>query len=360
MLTINKNLININNNNVKNFRISFTSKPQYFSTNALNKDSVSLSSNRQYITIQEIKDLIPSGKLEDNYIIQDMKKLLEKLDTDRKTIDLSPELTDEDYAIIQKLMNKENGKYIKDWIGYSDTDDIPNIQKLALFARTMRLTNQTADFLDFDSAKWQVATEGIIKKPENMIMPVFEYKVNSDKINRALSGIEADEETLRKIEILSEYLDMFEVKDDFEAYRGDKSFGILASIKIDNDMNLAELIEIFSEKFQKDYQNDMYDENEAINFAKEYIINKKIFQPRFMSIGMTQRAIEQYAKKIKWIITVPQGTKGTSIESYNFEREAEAEFLGQRNGTLRINKATYDPKNDIWIFRATLEQSSID
>lgn len=38
-----------------------------------------------------------------------MKKLLEKLDTDRKTIDLSPELTDEDYAIIQKLMNKENG-----------------------------------------------------------------------------------------------------------------------------------------------------------------------------------------------------------------------------------------------------------
>lgn len=221
MLTINKNLININNSIIKYSGISFTSKLQYFLANALNED----------------------------------------------------------------------------WIGYSNTDDIPNIQKLALFARTMRLTNQTADFLDFDSAKWQVAVEGIIKKPENMIMPVFEYKVNSNKINRALSGIEVDEETLEKIEILSEYLDMFEVKNDFEAYRGDKLFGILASIKTDNSMNLAELIEIFSEKFQKDYQNGMYNENEVNDFAHKYIINKRIFQPRFMSIGMTQRAIEQYAKK---------------------------------------------------------------
>ena len=79
-----------------------------------------------------------------------------------------------------------------------------------------------------------------------------------------------------------------------------------------------------------------------------------------MSIGMTESAIQDYAKKIKWRIEIPKGTKGASIESFNVERLNEAEFLGQRNGVLKIRNAHYNPKEDMWYFDATLAQNPID
>ena len=79
-----------------------------------------------------------------------------------------------------------------------------------------------------------------------------------------------------------------------------------------------------------------------------------------MSIGMTESSVKDYAKRIKWTIRIPAGTKGVSIESYNVERLNEAEFLGQRNGVLIIEKAKYCPKKDLWYFDASLEQNPID
>lgn len=79
-----------------------------------------------------------------------------------------------------------------------------------------------------------------------------------------------------------------------------------------------------------------------------------------MSIGMTESAIKNYAGKIKWDIKIPAGTKGASIESYNIERLNEAEFLGQRNGVLKIKKARYCPEEDLWYFKAELEQKPVD
>lgn len=79
-----------------------------------------------------------------------------------------------------------------------------------------------------------------------------------------------------------------------------------------------------------------------------------------MSIGMTQSSIKDYAKKIKWNIRIPKGTKGASIESFNIERLNEAEFLGQRNGTLKIREARYNPRKNLWFFDATLEQNPVD
>lgn len=64
------------------------------------------------------------------------------------------------------MMNLHNGKYIDVWKGFSDTDLVPNIEKLALFNRTMRLTKQAKDFLKFDENRWDVAVEGIMRKPK--------------------------------------------------------------------------------------------------------------------------------------------------------------------------------------------------
>ena len=44
------------------------------------------------------------------------------------------------------MMNLHNGKYIDVWKGFSDTDLIPNIEKLALFNRSMKLSKQAGDF----------------------------------------------------------------------------------------------------------------------------------------------------------------------------------------------------------------------
>ncbi len=324
-------------------------------------DEICLSTKKQTITPEEVKALFPTGKLENNYIIDDIKELLAKLKTDRKVIDLTPELSDKDYDIIHALMNKDNGRFIEKWKGFSDTDLIPNIQKLALFTRTMRLTKQTKDFLEFDSNKWEMVVEGITRKPRDVIMPMLEYKANLNPINIPLSENKITKELKNKIDKISKYLDMFTVKKDFTAFRGDKTFNILSGVNVEGaNANLAEIIEKVSQNFQKKFKDKKYDPKEAELFVQKYLKNKDINQKRFMSIGMTESSVKDYAKKIKWTIRIPAGTKGASIESYNVERLNEAEFLGQRNGTLKIRDAYYCPKKDLWHFDASLEQNPID
>ena len=119
-------------------------------------------------------------------------------------------------------------------------------------------------------------------------------------------------------------------------------------------------IEDVSEIFKTKYKNKCFDPKEVEMFVQKNLIGKDINQKRFMSIGMTEEAVKQYAQKIKWRIRIPEGTKGVSIESFNVERIQEAEFLGQRNGILKINGANYDPKKDLWYFDATLSQNPVD
>jgi len=140
------------------------------------------------ITIDEVKKLFPTGKLdENNYVIREMKNVLSRIEPKpKKVIDLSPELTEQDYKLITDMMNLHNGKYIDVWKGYSDTDLIPNIEKLALFNRSMRLSKQADDFLQFNPNQWDVVVDGIVRKPKESIVPLLEYKVNSEEINKAL------------------------------------------------------------------------------------------------------------------------------------------------------------------------------
>lgn len=94
-------------------------------------DEVCLSSQKKVISLDEVKALFPTGKLdENNYLFREMNTLWHNVQTPRQKIRLEPELSERDFKIIQDFMNKENGKYIEGWKGFSDTDTVPNIQNL--------------------------------------------------------------------------------------------------------------------------------------------------------------------------------------------------------------------------------------
>lgn len=324
-------------------------------------DELYLSSKKQSLTLDEVKSLFPTGRLEDNYILRDIKDLLSRIKTDRQIIDLTPELSEKDYKIMQKFINRDNGKFIEHWKGFSDTDCVPNSQKLALFTRTMRLTKQAQDFLEFDPNQWEMAYEGIIKKPREMIIPLLEYKANSNPINIPLGEKKITAALKKTVDCITKYINMFTVKKDFTAYRGDGSFNILSDVKYEGkNISLAELMETFTNAVRQDYLNGTFNKDDVDKFVKKYLLEQKVPQLRFMSIGMTERAIEKYAKRIKWKIRIPKGTKGASIESFNIERAHEAEFMGQRNGLFQIKDAYYNPKEDMWYFNALLSQNLID
>ena len=325
-------------------------------------DELCLSSNKTCVSINDVKSLFSDGRIKYNPIVHDVKDLLARIDTTRQKIKLDETLCKKDYKLIQRFMNKDNGKYIHQWTGYSDTDIVPNRQKLALFVRTMRLTRQSNDFLAFDPSRWEMVYEGIVTKPREMIMPMLEYKANSGPMNMALSGFEEMTLPLKNsIDRVTAYLNMFTVKKDFIGYRGDKSFNILSGVKVDGTtLSLAEVFEDVSKQFKNKFDNNLFDASDVQLFVERFLLGKDVIQPRFMSIGMTESAIQDYAKKIKWKITIPKGTKGASIESFNVERLNEAEFLGQRNGVLTIKKAHYNPKDDMWYFDAFLGQNPVD
>ncbi len=358
------NFITRNNNNVANGIIQTpkapSTKPKFLGISRPKVDEFCPSFQKKTISLEEVKKLFPKGKLDTrNHIYREMERLSSKIKTSRKVIDLDPKLTEEDYKIIQDFMNKENGKYIEGWKG--KTDGVSNMQKLALFARTMKLTDQEKDFLEFNPAQWDTVYEGVVKKPKELILPIFKYKINSNIIHGPLSDNKITKEVKKDIDGITKFLDMFSVKNSFVAYRGDKSFNILSGVKYEGqNINLAELMEITTNKLRQDFLNGKYNEKEVDSFVQEYLIEQKVEQPRFMSIGMTESAIESYVEKIKWEIEIPAGTKGASIESYNIERANEAEFLGQRNGVLKIRNAKYNPEEDLWYFTATLEQNPID
>ena len=313
----------------------------------------------KFVSIDEVKKLFPTGKLDEkNYLIREMRNVLSRVEPMPKhVIDLSPILTERDYKLITDMMNLHNGKYIDVWKGFSDTDLIPNIEKLALFNRSMKLSKQADDFLQFNPEQWDVIVEGIVRKPKDAIVPLLEYKVNSDEINRALSSGKITADVQKKIGAITNYLNLFETKKDLTVYRGEKSFGLFKNLIGLNDKPLDENLSIFMEKLQ------LLPEDEAIRLAELYINQnlkkQSVLQSRFMSTAMTNKAAQKYAEKVLWEIEIPAGSKGASIESFNIERKSEAEFLLQKNSKLVINGGIYDPKNKILKLKAKIVQAGI-
>ena len=147
-------------------------------------------------------------------------------------------------------------------------------------------------------------------------------------------------------------MDENKIKYDVKAYRGEGHYGILNSVKLNNDKTLQSKIE----EFTKGIEAGKYSVKEIDGFVKKYLLGQRIVQPRFLSTAIEQEAGERYAKKILWYLDIPKGTKGSMIECYNVERASEAELLLQKNSRMVIDNARYNIDRHRWEFGATVFQ----
>lgn len=88
----------------------------------------------------------------------------------------------------------------------------------------------------------------------------------------------------------------------------------------------------------------------------EELLPNKITQKRFLSTAIARESGEMYAQKVFWHIKVPANSKGTMIESYNVERESEAEILFQKGSNLLIQNVKFDKTNNRWEMWGILQQ----
>ncbi len=140
-------------------------------------------------------------------------------------------------------------------------------------------------------------------------------------------------------------------------YRGEGNFGIFGSVILDEKKNIT--LKDVLEDFTTGIERGIYNQNDTKNFAYNYMLPNIVKQERFMSTAIEPSAIEPYAQKVYWTINVPKKTKASMIESYNVERESEAELLIQKGSQLLIKNAEYDFTNRRWNILADLKQSNI-
>lgn len=301
------------------------------------------------ISINEVKKMIKEIDAKNSYY-KKIYNTIQNLKTDNYKINLDTKLTDKDCELLTMLVNLKDGKYLETWKGKSKYDNIPNIQKLAIFVRTMCLTHQTLDFMNFNDSQWDVVVEGIIKKPKSLILPVIEYKIDSSEINGYISSGEKLPEMEKKIDAIKKYINLFKTKEEMVVYRGDITFNMFKN-KFKDGKRLSDYLEEKAKLLRDNYDEKLEQDVVAL------MIGETINQERFLSTAMLKSSITTFAKSILWKITVPAGTTGASIESFNFERLSESEFLMQSNSDLTIVDVTFDKAEGIWIFEAVVEQN---
>ena len=315
------------------------------------------------ISVSDVKNLFPNGEIKADYIIKEMKRIKRELlfksltsIKDFKTwlhsANLSKRLKDFDYEQITEFMNLHNGKYIDVWKGYSKTDNIANIHKLALFVRSISRIDKIKFYKNLPEHDWEVCMEGIINRPKDVIRPLMEYKFDSSKINKGISKGTSSPTIKEYIERIENFLETQKIKYDVKAYRGEGNLGVLSAVKLDKDKSLQNAIE----EFTQGIESGKYSIQQIDEFIEKKLLRKNVKQSRFLSTAIEKEAGDRYAQKILWYLDIPKGTKGSMIECYNVERASEAELLLQRGSNLRIDDARYNKDKHIWELWATVLQ----
>ena len=271
------------------------------------------------------------------------------------SVDLSKILKEADYEEITEFMNLHKGKYIDVWKGYSKTDDLANIHKLALFVRSIKRIDKLRFYKSLSEKEWEVCIDGIINRPKEVIRPLMKYKYDSTDINDAISFGTTSKKVKDYINKIEKFLDENKIKYDIKAYRGEKSYWGFGTIKYDNNRTVQDVIEEFTEGIEQ----GKYSVKEINEFVDKYLLRKKVIQPRFLSTAIELEAGERYAKKILWYLDIPKGTKGSMIECYNVERASEAELLLQKGSEMLIKNAKYDKEKHLWYLWAKVVQQGL-
>ena len=324
------------------------------------------------ITIDEVKKLFPNDKIGGGKFRKEMYKVktslfLKGLSSKKAykkwkhSVDLSNPLKEFDYKEITDFMNLHDGKFIKIW--KDEKDGMRNIEKLALFIRSLRHIEKTditkppridklKFFKNLPKDEWATCIDGIVNKPNDVIEALMQYKYSSTKINEAITYKNGSRITNRYIKLIEDFLEKQKLKTDMNVYRGEGNFNIFNSVKLANNKTLKDALEEVTAKIE----NGKWMQDDIDKFVKEHCIGQPVKQERFMSTAIIPEDTKKYAKKVLWHLDVPKGTKASFIESYNVERASESEVLIQRGANLFINDMVYDIKNHRWNIWATIHQ----
>lgn len=348
----------------------FVQKPEIISVYTENTGKIKYVHNvleykPRQITPQEVKSLFIDGKIDGGYLKDEMKrikrKLLKSSFTDisnfkkwRHSVNLSKELSESDLKEIADFMNMHNGRFMNIWKGYCSEDSIPNIEKLALFVRSIKRIDKLNFYKNLGEKEWENCIDGIIRKPREVVRALMEYKLDSRKINNAISNGTNLEEVKSQIKAIEKFLDKQSLKHDMEVYRGEGRFDVFNSVVLDKEKNIT--LKDVLEKFTAEIESKKYSQEDIDDFVFNNMSRKFVTQERFLSTAIEPEATEQYAKKVYWAIKIPKKAKASIIESYNVERESEAELLMQKGSQLLINDAKYDFDNHRWNIWADLVQ----
>ena len=279
----------------------------------------------------------------------------------KHSVDLSNPLKDCDYKEITDFMNMHDGKFIKLW--KEEKDGMRNIEKLALFIRSLRHVEKTEiskvpkiDKLKFFKSlpedKWATCIDGIVNKPNDVIEALMQYKYNSTKINETITFKDGSQRIVDYIKQIEKFLEKQATKSNLKTYRGEGNFWVFNNVKLGNGITLKEILE----EVTKNIENKTLDKKGIEEFVYKFLVKKIVPQERFMSTAIIPEDTKKYAKKVLWHIDIPKGTKASFIESYNVERASESEVLIQKGSKLLINKADYDMVNHRWNIWASLQQ----
>lgn len=279
----------------------------------------------------------------------------------QNSVDLSNPLKDSDYHDIAELINSHNGNFINIWL--EKKDGIRNVEKLALFIRSLRhlektefnnasKINKLKFFKNLSKDAWATCIDGIINRPKEVIPALMQYKYNSTKINQAISFKDGTPKIINYIKQIENFLEKQSTKSSLKTYRGEGSFWVFNKVKLDNDKTLKEMLDEMTIKIE----NNLLKEEDIENFINKYLIERIVPQERFMSTAMLLEDTQKYAQKVLWHFDVPKGTKASFIESYNVERNSETELLIQKGSNMFIKKAKYDRRNHLWNVWTTIIQ----
>lgn len=318
---------------------------------------------------EEIRSLFVDGKIDGGDLRKEMYQIkmilffksflkIKNFKLWLHSVNLSSKLSSTDCKEIADFINLFEGKYANIWKGYSSTDMIPNIEKLALFVRSIKRIEKLDFYKNLDQKTWETCMDGIINKPKEVIRPLMEYKFDSRDINNAISAEKGSSKIVNFIKSIENFLKNQFIRHDVQVYRGEGDFGIFDSVVIDPKRNLTlkSVLEEFTERIDKGLCSD----EEIKEFIEQNLRKKYVPQNRFMSTAIEPSAIERFAKKVYWEIFVPAKSKASFIESYNVERESEAEILIQRMSQLSIKEAEYIPEKGRWNIKAELVQDNIE
>ena len=228
----------------------------------------------------------------------------------KHSVNLDNKLKPDDYKEIIEFMNLHNGKFIEKWKDYSTFDEIPNYQKLALFVRSVRRTNELNFFKNLNEKQWETCIDGIVNRPESVVKLLLEYKLDSSSINWCASTGVGKKSVLDKVDKIESYLNTQKTKSEMNVFRGEKTFDIFSQIKVENKTTLDKVLERYTDEIEK----GKHLQKNIEEFSTNKLLSVEVKQNRFMSTGLARQAGVDYAKKLLWNIKLPQNTKASMIE----------------------------------------------